>query len=44
MDENKEKIEVFLTRELKETIRKEAKSHGITMSEVVKRALSTYFK
>jgi len=44
MPTNKEKIEVFLTKIMKEKLRQNAKDTGITMSEVIKRLLENYLK
>jgi antitoxin component of RelBE/YafQ-DinJ toxin-antitoxin module len=41
---NKKKIEVFVTHEMKEKLRTNAKKSGITMSEVIKRMLEEYLK
>ena len=43
MDENnKEKIEVFILKSLKLKLRNLAKVEGVTMGEIVKKALNEY--
>ena len=43
MDENnKEKIEVFILKSLKLKLRNLAKIEGVTMGEIVKKALNEY--
>lgn len=41
---NKQKIEVFLTIDSKEKLREKAGKLGISMAEVIKRALEIYLK
>jgi predicted DNA-binding protein len=41
---DKNKVEVFVTVEMKEQLRAFAKKSGITMSEVIKRMLEEYLK
>jgi hypothetical protein len=40
----KKKIEVFVTSEVKEKIRNKAKDLGVSMGDVIKRALENYLK
>ncbi len=41
---NKEKLEIFMPKEMKDKTRDRAKKLGTSMSEIIKRALEEYLK
>lgn len=42
--QNKEKLEIFMSKVMKEKVRAKAKELGTSMAEVIKRALEEYLK